>query len=157
MIRFLVLITTLLISSAALQAHAIYVSVAKVSFQPSAKELKIQVRMFSDDLEAALKQRFPEMSVPSDSLLGIYLAEQFRVKADGESSSIAFVRKSIDADATVCELTCPVSGSPSHLRITNKVLMNAIEEQTNIVRIQIGKQKKVLNLTSGLPYDEVEF
>ncbi len=157
MIRLIILIVALLVGSVALQAHAIYVSVANVSFQPAEKELKIQVRMFSDDLEAALKQRFPEMVTQSDSLLGIYLAEQFRIKADGKSSSVAFLRKSIDADATVCELICPVSNPPSHLRITNKVLMNAIEAQTNIVRIRIGKQKKVLNLTSGLPYDEVEF
>jgi len=157
MIRFIILICVLLVCSAALQAHAIYVSVAKVSFQPSDNELKIQVRMFSDDLEAALKQRFPQMSASTDSLLGVYLAEQFRVKADGKSSSVAFVRKSIDNDATVCELSCPVSDAPKYLRITNKVLMNAIEEQTNIVRINIGKKKKVLNLTSGLPYDEVEF
>ncbi|MEL6822983.1 MAG: DUF6702 family protein [Calditrichota bacterium] len=92
MIRLIILIVALLVGSVALQAHAIYVSVANVSFQPAEKELKIQVRMFSDDLEAALKQRFPEMVTQSDSLLGIYLAEQFRRNATEEDFPSAFMR-----------------------------------------------------------------
>ncbi|MGH1364839.1 MAG: DUF6702 family protein [Calditrichia bacterium] len=141
----------------ALSAHAIYVSVTKVVYEQDKQVLRVEVRAFSDDLLAAVRQRFPGTVNITDSLLSIYIPEQFRVKIDGVQVPLKYLQHRTDDDASICILECKSESAPKRLHIANRVLMDAIEDQTNIVRVTVAGQKKILNLTQGSSYDEVEF
>jgi len=150
-------LTLIAFAAGSLSAHAIYVSVSKVVYEQDRQTLRVEVRAFSDDLLAAVRQRFPGTVNITDSLLSIYIPEQFRVKIDGEQVALNYLQYKTEDDASICILECKSDTAPKRLHIANRVLMDAIEDQTNIVRVTVAGQKKILNLTQGSSYDEVEF
>ncbi len=144
--------------SMVLWAHEIYVSITTIRYQPETRQLTMRVRIFTDNLDEAIRHRFgkpanldmPNESPDADSLIAEYVREHLRVIADGQPVSLHWVKKQYDADVTESSWLSDPLPQPKQLVIENRILIDVIEAQTNIVRVRIGDIKKQYNFDAAI-------
>jgi hypothetical protein len=147
--RFLILLLPLLAFTA---AHKFYVSVTNVSYSEKDDAIQITSRIFIDDFEKALHERYeinPKMATKDelssiDTYIEKYLKSKFLVYLDNEQKGITFIGKKYDNDIIVCYLEVPkvnFKGLKS-IAIINEVLTDIFEDQQNVVHFKLNNQKK---------------
>lgn len=90
--------------------HVFYVSVTKVKWNPQQERLDLTVRIFTNDLEQAIKaQGGPELRLwttgqhaESDRFVGGYLTSRIKFRIDGAERPLKYVGKADALDATAC-------------------------------------------------------
>lgn len=135
-------------------AHKFYVSVTQVDYNAKQQSLQIVSRVFVDDIEELLKERYDkstnldkdEESPGVDKNLAIYLNQKLQFVVNGEEVSFKFLGKEYEDDLIICYLEIENITSLNTIEITNQVLMDLFEEQQNIVHVKKGNQRKSLIL-----------
>jgi hypothetical protein len=133
-------------------AHKFYVSVTQVEYYAPDKAIQITSRVFIDDLEKALSERYgvelliagKDESPMSEAYIERYLQAKFVVRVNDAVANYRFLGKKIDGDMAVLFLEVPEIRlkSLNTLEIQNEVLMDVFEEQKNIVHFKFGERKK---------------
>ena len=146
---FLILFLPLLAFTA---AHKFYVSVTNISYSEKDDALQITSRIFIDDLEQVLKERYgieADLSANNESeltneYLEKYLRRKFLVKINGEEKTFDFIGKKYDNDILVCYLEVAKIDLPTvtSIEIQNEILTDLFDEQQNIVHFKINGKKK---------------
>ncbi len=134
--------------------HKFYVSVTQVDYNAKQQSLQIVSRVFIDDIEELLKERYDkstnldkdEESPGVDKNLAIYLNQKLQFVVNGEEVSFKFLGKEYEDDLIICYLEIENITSLNTIEITNQVLMDLFEEQQNIVHVKKGNQRKSLIL-----------
>ena len=133
-------------------AHKFYVSVTQVTYSPKDEALQITSRVFTDDLENVLKERYgadlqlatSEEAEIAASHIEKYLRTKFVLSINGKETAYHYLGKRYDNDIVVCYME--VSGIPPDsirsLEIQNELLTDFFEEQKNIVHVTINDLKK---------------
>lgn len=132
--------------------HKFYVSVTNVGYSEKDAALQITTRIFIDDLEAVLKERYDfKAKLATDDETEIateyiekYLKAKFRIEVDNEPKSYEFLGKKYDDDVVICyieasEVDLSNIGS---IGIQNEILTDLFDEQQNIVHFKIDDKKK---------------
>jgi len=132
--------------------HKFYVSVTNVEYYDKGKALQITSRVFIDDFEKALEERYevktlmgtPEEILNAEVYIEKYLNAKFLVKINGEVVRYQFLGKKYDNDIMICFLEIPeISiGEVNSIEIQNELLMDIFEEQKNILHFKILEKKK---------------
>ena len=132
--------------------HKFYVSVTKVEYYDKGKALQKTSRVFIDDFEKALEERYevetllgtPEEILNAEVYIEKYLNAKFLVKINGEAVRYQFLGKKYDNDIMICFLEIPeISiGEVNSIEIQNELLMDIFEEQKNILHFKILEKKK---------------
>jgi len=132
--------------------HKFYVSVTNVEYYDKGKALQITSRVFIDDFEKALEERYevetllgtPEEILNAEVYIEKYLNAKFLVKINGEAVRYQFLGKKYDNDIMICFLEIPeISiGEVNSIEIQNELLMDIFEEQKNILHFKILEKKK---------------
>lgn len=137
-------------------AHKFYVSVTQVEYSEKDASLQIISRIFVDDMEATLEERYgitarlgtPEESGLAKEYVSRYFQTKFNVEVNGEEREVEFLGYRFDKDLLVCYLE--VSGIPSEslrsVGVRNDLLTDMFEEQKNLVHLRILGQRKSLVL-----------
>jgi hypothetical protein len=123
-----------------------------VEYAKKEESLQIISRIFIDDLESALFERYDvksDLGTPGESDEGIayierYFNSKFTVFVNGEVRKYTFLGRKYDRDQVICylELTgIPEAGLKS-VGIQNEILMDVFEEQKNLVHLKILGAKK---------------
>lgn len=147
--KYLILLALPLLAFA---AHKFYLSVTHVDYSEKDDSLQITTRIFIDDLEAVLLERYDtETNLATDmetdaagDLIEKYLHSRFMVRVNGEDRPFQFLGKKYDNDVVVCYLEVPELGLPrlKSLEVQNDILTDLFEEQKNVVHFQIKGEKK---------------
>ena len=149
----------------AIDRHPIHVSVSEMDYNPETHHVEVGVRIFVDDLEHALETEgaptlrlgtSQEAPKARDYLLA-YLRQHLRVEANGKALPMDFVGYSVNQEVTWCFVE--VKDLPSDqeaLRICNTVLLDAFDDQTNIVYFRSGGKQTNLLLRKGEACKEVK-
>ncbi len=153
---FLILLLPLLAFTA---AHKFYVSVTNVGYSEKDDAIQITTRIFIDDLEKALHERYeinPKMATKDelssiDTYIEKYLKSKFLVYLNDEQKAITFIGKKYDNDIIVCYLEVPNANFKGlkNIAITNEVLTDIFEDQQNVVHFKLNNQKKSFVLSQG--------
>lgn len=147
------------------QVHPFYVSVCQVDHNTQTRALEISMKIFTNDLEATLKAKTgkvlnlgtdKEIS-DADDLLGVYLNEHFSVKINGVLSRYKFLGKETDMDVTWCYMEVVEVNSVNSIEVTNDILTEQFETQTNLINIQVGKVRKSLLLNIDRKSGKADF
>lgn len=137
-------------------AHKFYVSVTQVEYSEKDASLQIISRIFVDDMEATLKERYgitarlgtPEESGLAKEYVSRYFQTKFNIEVNGAEREVEFLGYRFDKDLLVCYLE--VSGIPSEslrsVGVRNDLLTDMFEEQKNLVHLRILGQRKSLVL-----------
>jgi len=139
--------------------HKFYVSVTNVGYSEKDDALQITSRIFIDDLEAVLLERYEvegklateEESELTDEYLEKYLRKKFQVEVNGEHRTYDLIGRKYDDDVCVFYLEIPEIdfSSIKSIQIQNEVLTDLYDEQQNVVHFKIdGKKKSFVLLKS---------
>lgn len=133
-------------------AHKFYVSVTNVSYAEKEDALQITTRIFIDDLEAVLLERYgikgslatENESKQADEYLEKYLRKKFQIEIDGEQNTYDIIGRKYDDDVCVFYLELPKIGLAAlkTIQIENEVLTDLYDEQQNVVHFKINGKKK---------------
>lgn len=146
------LVLVLLFLTSMTEAHKFYVSVTNVNYSEKEDALQITSRIFIDDLERVLEERYevdPELATKkeadfADAYIEKYFRAKFAVLLDDEPVSFNFLGKRYDNDVIICYLEVLDVNLPerSSIAVQNEVLTDLFEEQQNVVHIKwMGKKK----------------
>ncbi|WP_142785414.1 DUF6702 family protein [Changchengzhania lutea] len=134
-------------------AHKYYISVSQINHIPEKKSIQITSRIFIDDFENLLRERYDDAIVLDDKneltstndYIERYLKEKIVVKINGETVHLKYIGKEYDVDIVRCYLEVENVETIKSFEVSNELLFDLFEEQQNIVKTKInGKQKSFL-------------
>ncbi|MEJ1223839.1 DUF6702 family protein [Sediminicola sp. 1XM1-17] len=146
---FLLLLLPLLAFTA---AHKFYLSVTNVQYSEKDEALQITSRIFIDDFEDILEERYgvhtnlatPLESKTADFHIEKYLRSKMLIWVDGKQIAYKFLGKKYDNDVMVCYLEVPKIklSKIKTIELQNEVLTDLFEEQQNVLHFKINGNKK---------------
>jgi len=147
------LILAIITSIAFVSVHKYYVSITKIEYVSEKQSLQIITRIFIDDLEKLLKERFDNSIVLNsntnedqiDNYIEKYLHSRIVILINGKESTLNFIGKEYYDDVVQCYIEIENVASIKSFEIENKVLFDLFNDQKNIVRTKInGKNKSFI-------------
>jgi len=148
LIVFLLLITPIKLSS-----HSFYVSVCNV-YEKEQKTF-FSIRVFKDDVFDALKIRksSADLLVIDKEKIKRYVLDNFIVKVNEKDKKLNVERLTFEGNDYTETLNLVFSLKESlvdkNLGITNTVLLESIDDQTNVVGVKINNTKKTLTYSKN--------
>lgn len=130
--------------------HKYYISVTQVNYIKEKKSLQITSRIFIDDFENALKDKYDDNLVLAgddepkivDSFIEKYLKEKLTIKINNENVNISYLGKEYDGDIMRCYLEVENVNNIKSIEISNQVLFDMYKAQQNIVKTKINSKQK---------------
>lgn len=155
-LRFCFLIL-LFVSLLSVTAHKFYVSIYQVDYAQEKKMLQITSRIFVDDLNTVLKEKYKKKTLlgeasesPEDLILmKKYLTENFIIKVNGQPKTINYLSKEMEGNVLICYYNIKDVSKIKTLEIQNTVLLDFTDEQQNIVHTKVYDKKQSFLFTSG--------
>lgn len=143
----------------AFTAHKFYISVTNVNYAEKDDALQITTRVFLDDMNAVLKERYgiqTKLGTKAESEVDReyfekYLRSKFVVEIDGQTVEYRLLGKKYDTDMLICYIEVPKINLPkvSSIAIINELLTDLFDEQQNVVHFKVkGKKKSYVLLKS---------
>ena len=133
-------------------AHKFYVSVTNISYSEKDRSLQITSRIFIDDFEQVLLERYgieahlttDSESALTDEYIEKYLKTKFLMFVDGEQRQYSFLGKKYDNDIMICYLEVPEVAIDiiKSIEVQNELLTDLFDEQQNVVHFKIKGKKK---------------
>lgn len=145
--------------------HKFYVSVTEIEHNEKNSSLQVISRVFTDDLEKVLKERFdPDLRLGKkvetqgvEAYLKKYLEQRFTVEVDGKPLKITFLGKEYENDMTLFYIEIPEVKGFSNIKVENTMLLDMFEEQKNLIHVQYKGKTKSLILAEGKESDVLNF
>lgn len=142
----LAIITTLAFKS----VHKYYVSITKIEYVKEKKAVQIITRIFTDDFEKLLKERYDDKIILAsgldetqiDNYIKEYVLSRLKININEKESIVKFIGKEYDQDVVQCYLEIEDVEYIKSFSIENSVLYDMFSDQKNIVRTDINKQHK---------------
>lgn len=115
------------------------------AFSAEDQRLQLAVRLFTDDLEDAIKQQTgvryhlgtPDTLPGAEAAVKAYLRDHLRFQLpNGQTRVPAWVGFEGDLKATWCYLVVEELQDPEGLRVTNRLQFELYEDQSNLVHIK---------------------
>jgi hypothetical protein len=123
-----------------------------VGYSEKDDALQITSRVFIDDLEAVLKERYDfeahlatdDEAVSAEEYLEKYLRTKFLVEVNGSTAPYQYIGKKYDNDVVIFYLEVRKVNLPEvkSIQIQNQMLTDLFDEQQNIVHFKILGKKK---------------
>lgn len=145
-------IVFLVIPLLAFTAHKFYVSVTTVAYSEKDDALQITSRLFIDDLEAVLLERYgiqANLATANeheqlDTYLEKYLNTKLHFEIDGVAKTFEVIGRTYEDDVCIFYLEIAAINLPSvqSVQIENELLTDLFDEQQNIVHFKINGTKK---------------
>lgn len=153
----IVLLTLVLLSTSAFTLHKYYVSVSEVNYVKEEQAVQIITRLYTDDFEAILKQRYDDnanlvnskASPMTMSYIKKYFKKKFIVTINGEEKATNFIGKEFEDDMIVCYIEVPNIESIKSIKIENTLLFDLTEDQQNMMHFDVNGKKKSFILRYG--------
>jgi len=138
--------------------HKYYVSVTDIEYAKEAKSLQIISRLFVDDIEKVLQERYDDSINVEQELADTYIEKYFSkklfIEVDNELKQFKFIGKEIEDDMVHCYFEIENISSIETIRVTNKLLFDIFDSQQNITHLKINNKKKsflfIKDKSSGL-------
>ncbi len=132
--------------------------VFQINYASEKKMLQITSRIFVDDLRKGIEKKYnnktflgTEKETDADvELLKKYLSENFAIKINGQTKSVVFLSKELEADdVLVCYARITAVDKFNILEISNTILLDWNAEQQNITHITAFGSKKTVLFTES--------
>ncbi|RIK75977.1 hypothetical protein DCC62_12210, partial [candidate division KSB1 bacterium] len=99
----------------------------------------------------------PREAQEADRYLYNYLKNQVVIVVNGDTATFRYVGKEVEMDVTWCYVEIAQVTEVKKIAVTNRILLEIYEEQTNIVHVKAGGRQKSMLLRKGNVTDMVEF
>jgi hypothetical protein len=145
--------------------HKFYVSITKIEYVKEKKSLQIITKIFTDDIEDALQQRYDasisldtkKETEAADEDLKKYILQKLNIKVNGKQVKLNYIGKEYDTDMLVAYLEVTDVANLKSIEIENKVLLEMFPDQQNIIHLKTPNSRKSLILDSDESSGKLEF
>jgi hypothetical protein len=159
------LIYLMLVLGPFLQAHSLHQSTAEAEYNTTTGKLEVSLTVFIDDFELALMRHSERLmsfektpAVQIDAEAQAYLAKSFVVMTADKVSKIEWMGRQVDkenakSDEPTLTLFFEIA-LPSGLvgcSVRHAVLCDLFKDQTNLLHLRNGAQRKEYRFVSGDP------
>ena len=139
------------------QEHPLYISICEIEHNSDTAALEITFKIFTDDLETAMEEQglgklrlgTDREAEDSDDYIRRYIEKNVTIQVDEKEMSLGFLGKEVEMDVTWCYVEVAGISSISSMTVSNTLMFELYEEQTNIVHITARKKKKSLMLNTA--------
>ena len=124
--------------------HPIHVSITNIEYQPDKKVFDISCKLFADDFEAVIKQKYGvELKSGQPGELSDYkkytykyIAEHLSLKINNKEfneEKLFFIKKKLNEEAVWLYFQYPFNNEIEHVTLTNTLMNDKFTDQTNLV------------------------
>ena len=130
------------VAARAAAAHKFYTSLARVEYNSSEKTAEVTLRVFSDDLELALKRRAGrevklDRTKDAEQLVLAYLRDTFEIKnGDGEAKALKWVGMELRAGVAWLYVEAEMPEGLAGARLRDQLFFELFDEQVNTVSVR---------------------
>jgi hypothetical protein len=128
--------------------HDFHTSIAQMNYNASSNSFEVSLRVFTDDLEAALSRENSRKIVLDDTpevdaAIAAYVQKHFAMlEPNNQKAAMNYIGKEAAVDATWIYVEIKPNGTPKGMRLQNSVLMELFDDQVNIVNFVYGSTKR---------------
>ncbi len=145
--------------------HKFYVSITKVEYVEEQQSLQLITKIFIDDIEAALRERYGEdihlasnkETEATTQLIERYVMQKMAVSVDGKELQLNYLGREYEVDVVKCYMEVENLSSMDRIEITNEVLFDMFEDQQNIIHVKMEKERKSVVLDKDHPSGVLNF
>lgn len=133
-----------------LDAHPLHTSLAEIVYDPAAKEIRVSIRVFTDDLTKASTAYARSRKTSPQTMFVDYARAAFMV-ADGRGHLISLTSCGTKpvGDLTWLCLHAPATNAPIGFQVAHKILFDLYADQINIVQASYNGKRISLLFTRG--------
>ena len=161
----LILASFFLLSAFKSGAHEFYLSVTEIEYNNEEQSLQIITRVFIDDFQNVLNERFDaDIQLSQEAEEGAvtehiskYLNQKLRLKIDGEELQLNYLGKEYDADQLVLYIEVENVAAFDEIEVTNEILTDLFDDQKNVVHVKVNNKTKSLLLMRQQETEKLTF
>ena len=144
--------------------HPYFVSVVEIDHNAKAQELEVSIRIFTDDLEVILQQKFPNQKVDliknpqpalTDTLISRYVRSRFHLQVDGKPVNLQYVGQERIEESNWCYFEVQKQPVPKRIHVSNQLLYDYKKEQVNMHIVKVNGKELTRKLDN--PESEWDF
>lgn len=156
---------SIFLSSVLVLLHPLHLSVTEITLDEKEKELEIMLRIFTDDLELAIRETKSDaqlnllnpVTTTTDKLAWEYIQPRFKLLADGKAQAVKYLGHETDEDVLIFYIQVRPVKKFTTIEITNSILTELYEDQANLVNITVKDETKSLRLMRNNPSGKLSF
>ena len=145
--------------------HKFYVSITKIEYVKQKKSLQIISKIFIDDLEDVLQQRYdPSISLATKKetqkdvdYMKQYIAKKFEVSVNGRPVKIDYIGREYEIDVVKIYMEVAHVSQLNNIEVSYDILTELFEEQQNIIHFKINDSRRSLVLEKDNPKGMLNF
>lgn len=137
-------------------AHTFHSSLAQIDYISTKKTLEVIVWIHAEDLERVMRDKLGKSATfdkqkESERFVHAYLREHFEIKtATGKTLPQNWAGLELRTHFVTAYFECPAPEGLNGLTLTNRILLDALPDQINDVRVkQDGKQRHELQFNNA--------
>lgn len=162
-VRRVFLVATIGFLLSAFALHPYYMSVTEIEYKPVEKEVQVACKIFTDDLEDALRKEFtkkvdivnPAQKKENEQLLQRYLQKHLKLQLDNKAVALEFFGFEEEGEAIWIYLLAKNAAAFKSAVVFNDVLYSYRNEQLNIIHFKNKGERKSYRL--NYPDNQVTF
>lgn len=124
--------------------HPFHVSATEIEYNEAEKLLEISCRMFTDDFEAILYQKYkkkadfskPELLSQMNTMVANYITDNLGVNINKKSVTLQYLGFEKDHEAIYVYLEVPEVTNPREFKIKNTLLYDLFDDQIGIIHLK---------------------
>lgn len=141
-------------TSALRDIHPFHVSVTEIDHNAAEKTLEISCKLFTDDFEKAVTNSFkttvdlmkPVNKAAQDKYIDGYIHKNLAISVDGKPVTYTFVGWENEGEATYAFFQVDNISKVSKLTLTNTLMYDLFTDQSGIIHVTIGGNRKSAKL-----------
>lgn len=145
--------------------HPLHVSVTEIEMDHKEKRLEIMMRVFMDDLEVTLRQKYQiaDLDVLNpkgktlDQMMEEYLKLHFKISLDNKGQVMKYLGHEKEGDAFIFYIEVDKVKKWTTIQIQNDIIMEMYDDQSNIVHVTSNEIVRSLRLTTRRSIDQLTF
>lgn len=161
----LILASFFLLSGFKSGAHEFYLSVTEIEYNNEKQSLQIITRVFIDDFEDVLNERYgADLQFSEEAEEGAvaeniskYLKQKLRLQVNGEELQLNYLGKEYDADQLILYIEVEDLAPFNKIEVTNEILTDLFDDQKNVVHVKVNDKTKSLLLMRQQETEKLTF
>ena len=145
--------------------HPLHISVTDIAYDEKEKELEIIMRVFTDDLETAVRAARQNESIDilspkgatTDQLVKEYILPHFEVTLDGKKQDNIYLGHEVEGEAILCYIQIAKVRKWKTIGVRNAVIQEVYDDQSNLINVTVGGVVRSLRLMKNQPKGEITF
>lgn len=149
----------------ATKSHKFYVSITKIEFVEEKQSLQLISKLFIDDLEDVLQQRYDasiQLATSKEKAehrkyLTQYILQNLQIQVNGKPVSIDFIGSEYETDVIKIYMEVTGVSEVNTLEVSNEWLVDVFEEQQNIIHFKSDHTRRSMVLEKEHPTGMLNF